>query len=71
MTIKIVGSNETGTGVGSVTIADKEKRKHHTKKAFTKPPSRNEALIQGDKNFYRAEGIWRCSWAYQYFLEKR
>ncbi len=47
---KIVGSNETGIGVGSVSIADKEKR-NILQKAFTKPPSRNEALIWQIRTF--------------------
>ncbi len=47
---KIVGSNETGSGVGSVSIADKEKR-NIVQKAFTKPPSRNEALIWQIRTF--------------------
>ncbi|MFN0080900.1 MAG: tetratricopeptide repeat protein [Ferruginibacter sp.] len=51
---KIVGSNETGSGAGSVSIADKEKR-NIIQKAFTKPPSRNEALIWQIRTFTEQE----------------
>jgi tetratricopeptide (TPR) repeat protein len=49
---KIVGSNETGTGVGigSVSIANKEKR-NVVQKILTLPPSRNEALIWQIRTF--------------------
>lgn len=49
---KIVGSNETadGTGSGSVSIADKEKR-NIVQKAFTQPGSRNDALIWQIRTF--------------------
>lgn len=48
---KIVGSNETGTtGTGSVSIADKEKR-NIVQKAFTKPATRNDALIWQIRTF--------------------
>jgi tetratricopeptide (TPR) repeat protein len=47
---KIVGSNEAGTGKGSVAIADKEKR-GFIQKVFTRPPSRNEALIWQVRTF--------------------
>lgn len=49
---KIVGSNETGTGVGvgSVTIANKENR-NAVQKILTRPPSRNEALIWQVRTF--------------------
>jgi tetratricopeptide (TPR) repeat protein len=49
---KIVGSNETntGAGVGSVTIANKEKR-NVVQKILTRPPSRNEALIWQIRTF--------------------
>jgi tetratricopeptide (TPR) repeat protein len=47
---KIVGSNEGGSGTGSVTIADKEKR-NIVQKVFTKPASRNDALIWQIKTF--------------------
>jgi tetratricopeptide (TPR) repeat protein len=49
---KIVGSNETGTGIGtgSVSIANKEKR-NVVQKLLTKPPSRNEALIWQIRTF--------------------
>jgi tetratricopeptide (TPR) repeat protein len=49
---KIVGSNETntGAGVGSVTIANKENR-NVVQKILTKPPSRNEALIWQVRTF--------------------
>ncbi len=47
---KIVGSNNGETGTGSVSIADKEKR-NLLQKAFTVPPSRNEALIWLTRTF--------------------
>jgi tetratricopeptide (TPR) repeat protein len=49
---KIVGSNETntGAGVGSVTIANKENR-NIVQKILTRPPSRNEALIWQVRTF--------------------
>ncbi len=49
---KIVGSNETGTGIGtgSVSIANKEKR-NFVQKILTLPPSRNEALIWQIRTF--------------------
>ncbi len=47
---KIVGSNETLTGTGSVSIANKENRKL-VQKVFTRPPSRNEALIWLTRTF--------------------
>ncbi len=47
---KIVGSNNGETGTGSVSIADKEKR-NVFQKAFTLPPSRNEALIWLTRTF--------------------
>ncbi len=49
---KIVGSNETGTGVGtgSVSIANKENR-NTIQKILTRPPSRNEALIWQIRTF--------------------
>jgi tetratricopeptide (TPR) repeat protein len=49
---KIVGSNETGTGIGtgSVSIANKEKR-NFVQKVMTLPPSRNEALIWQIRTF--------------------
>ncbi len=49
---KIVGSNsnDAGSGVGSVTIADKEKR-NILQKAFTQPASRNDALIWQIRTF--------------------
>ncbi len=47
---KIVGSNETATGTGSVSIADKEKR-NIVQKVFTRPASRNDALIWQIKTF--------------------
>ncbi len=47
---KIVGSNETIKGTGSVSIANKENRKL-VQKVFTRPPSRNEALIWLTRTF--------------------
>jgi tetratricopeptide (TPR) repeat protein len=47
---KIVGTNSAGTGKGSVSIADKEDRKF-TQKIFTRPPSRNEALLWQVRTF--------------------
>ena len=47
---KVVGSNEGGTGGGSVSIADKEKR-NIVQKVFTKPATRNDALIWQIKTF--------------------
>ena len=49
---KIVGSNENadGTGSGSVSIANKEKR-NIIQKAFTQPASRNDALIWQIRTF--------------------
>ena len=49
---KIVGSNQTanGTASGSVSIADKENR-NIVQKAFTKPASRNDALIWQIRTF--------------------
>ncbi len=47
---KIVGSNETTTGTGSVSIANKENRKL-VQKVFSKPPSRNDALIWLTRTF--------------------
>ena len=47
---KVVGSNEGGKGSGSVSIADKEKR-NIVQKAFTLPPSRNDALIWQIRTF--------------------
>jgi tetratricopeptide (TPR) repeat protein len=49
---KVVGSNETntGAGVGSVTIANKENRSV-VQKILTRPPSRNEALIWQIRTF--------------------
>ena len=47
---KVVGSNEGGTGNGSVSIADKEKR-NIVQKVFTRPASRNDALIWQIKTF--------------------
>jgi tetratricopeptide (TPR) repeat protein len=47
---KIVGTNTTSSGTGSVSIADKEKRSI-TQKLFTRPASRNEALIWQVKTF--------------------
>jgi tetratricopeptide (TPR) repeat protein len=49
---KIVGSNETntGAGVGSVTIANKESR-NLVQKILTRAPSRNEALIWQVRTF--------------------
>jgi tetratricopeptide (TPR) repeat protein len=48
---RIVGSNEAGTGgVGAVSIANKEKR-NLFQRTFTRPPSRNEALIWQARTF--------------------
>ncbi|MFC4263879.1 hypothetical protein ACFOWM_13375 [Ferruginibacter yonginensis] len=47
---KIVGTNEEGSGVGSVSIANKEKRSV-IKKVLTLAPSRNEALIWQIRTF--------------------
>ena len=48
---KVVGSNESGVaGAGSVSIADKEKR-NIVQKAFTKPATRNDALIWQIRTF--------------------
>lgn len=41
---RVVGTNEAGSGLGSVSIADKENRSI-LEKAFKLPPSRNDALI--------------------------
>ena len=41
---RVVGSNEAGSGLGSVSIADKENR-NIIEKTFKLPPSRNDALI--------------------------
>ena len=47
---KIVGSNATETGTGSVSIANKENR-NLAQKLLTRPPSRNEALIWQIRTF--------------------
>ncbi|MEJ7611068.1 MAG: hypothetical protein WKF88_07815 [Ferruginibacter sp.] len=47
---KIVGTNEAGTGTGSVSIADKENR-NFLQKAFTLPASRNDALVWQIRTF--------------------
>ncbi len=47
---KIVGTNSTGNGKGSVSIADKEDRKF-IQKIFTRPASRNEALLWQVRTF--------------------
>jgi tetratricopeptide (TPR) repeat protein len=47
---KIVGSNDNATGKGSVSIANKENR-NVVQKIFTRPPSRNEALIWQVRTF--------------------
>ena len=47
---KVVGSNESNVGTGSVSIADKEKR-NIVQKVFTKPATRNDALIWQIKTF--------------------
>ena len=47
---KIVGSNEGMAGVGSVSIADKERR-NIVQRIFTQPASRNDALIWQIRTF--------------------
>jgi outer membrane protein assembly factor BamD (BamD/ComL family) len=47
---KIVGTNTSSSGTGTVSIADKEKRSV-AQKLFTRPASRNEALIWQVKTF--------------------
>jgi tetratricopeptide (TPR) repeat protein len=48
---RIVGSNDNGTAtVGAVSIANKEKR-NIVSKVFTRPPSRNDALIWLTRTF--------------------
>jgi tetratricopeptide (TPR) repeat protein len=47
---KVVGTNGAATGLGSVSIADKEKR-NLLQKTFTIPPSRNDALIWLTRTF--------------------
>ena len=47
---KVVGSNDTETGVGSVSIANKEPKGFYNNK-IKRPPSRNEALIWLTRNF--------------------
>ena len=47
---KVVGSNEAQTGVGSVSIANKEPKGFYNNKV-KRPPSRNEALIWLTRNF--------------------
>lgn len=51
---KVVGTNDAGTGQGSVSIADKEKR-NIIQKTFTQPPSRNDALIWLTRTFIEQE----------------
>ena len=48
--VKVVGTNDAGSGKGTVSIADKEKR-NFLQKAFTLPPSRNDALIWQVRTF--------------------
>ena len=47
---KVVGSNDAETGVGSVSIANKEKKGFYNNK-IKRPPSRNEALILLTRTF--------------------
>ena len=47
---KVVGTNDAGSGLGSVSIADKENR-NFLQKAFTLAPSRNEALLWQIRTF--------------------
>ena len=47
---KVVGTNDAGSGFGSVSIADKENR-NLLQKAFTLAPSRNEALLWQIRTF--------------------
>jgi outer membrane protein assembly factor BamD (BamD/ComL family) len=47
---KVVGSNDTETGVGSVSIANKEPKGFYNNQ-IKRPPSRNEALIWLTRNF--------------------
>jgi tetratricopeptide (TPR) repeat protein len=47
---KVVGSNDTENGVGSVSIANKEPKGFYNNK-IKRPPSRNEALIWLTRNF--------------------
>lgn len=49
---RVVGTNENSSGTGSVSIADKEKR-NFLQKAFTLPPSRNDALIWQIRTFIK------------------
>jgi len=51
---KVVGTNDAGSGkpTGTVSIADKESR-NFLQKAFTLPPSRNDALIWQIRTFIR------------------
>ena len=48
--MKVVGTNDAGSGKGTVSIADKESR-NFLQKAFTLPPSRNDALIWQIRTF--------------------
>ena len=47
---KVVGTNDAGSGLGSVSIADKENR-NFLQKVFTLAPSRNDALIWQIRTF--------------------
>ncbi len=47
---RIVGTNEVQSGVGAVSIANKENNKF-INKVLTRPPSRNDALIWLTRNF--------------------
>ena len=47
---KVVGSNDAQTGIGSVSIANKEPKGFYNNK-IKRPPSRNEALIWLTRNF--------------------
>ena len=47
---KVVGTNDAGSGLGSVSIADKENR-NFLQKAFTLAPSRNEAFLWQIRTF--------------------
>lgn len=47
---KVVGSNDTETGVGSVSIANKEPKGFYNNK-IKRPPGRNEALIWLTRNY--------------------
>jgi tetratricopeptide (TPR) repeat protein len=47
---KVIGTNATENGLGTVSIADKEKR-NLIQKVFTRPPSRNEALVWQVRTF--------------------